>query len=143
VLSDEFGLPSQNEPQHECDDERVVELTCDRNEVRDDVEREGEIRNQCRDKKLVAPRQAGIAEQPTEENYEVGDESRDGACIVTSACDDEREYKGDVQRNGCAESECEPRPQLDISRSRAKSFSSSRSYHHASSPDPPLPRRRR
>ena len=64
---------------------RVVELTRDRDEVRDEVEREREVWNQQRERDLRAPRNPWIPEKPLAEDNAVGDESRDIARITAPA----------------------------------------------------------
>jgi len=54
--------PVHENPQHECDEDRVVRLADNRDEVRDEIEREREVRDQRGDEKFVFPRYARVTQ---------------------------------------------------------------------------------
>lgn len=56
-------MAANDPPEDEGDEHSVVELPQHGDEIRDEIEREREVRDQRADEELVAPRQAFVAEQ--------------------------------------------------------------------------------
>src|SRR5207302_9230423 len=68
-LADDRGSHTvQDAPEPKGDDERVVDLTGDRNEVRDEVEREGEVSRDRPEQDLLPARNSLVAEQAAEQD---------------------------------------------------------------------------
>jgi hypothetical protein len=77
MLADEPIATGANQvPEHEGDDDRVVELACDGNEVGHEVEGKDEVPQQADEQSLPPPRNPGITEQPVDEDDAVRDEAR-------------------------------------------------------------------
>lgn len=79
-------------------DDRVVQRTDDRDELRDQVERREEPRDSEPQPPLATPRDAGIAEQPSEQDDEVRDETRQlaGLGLPTESDEDEDRQEPDA-----------------------------------------------
>jgi hypothetical protein len=75
MLPDEIGPGTNDTPEHERDKHRVVEQSENGNEIRDEVERQREVRKQRCDQDLVPALQAVIPQEPREENDAIGDEA--------------------------------------------------------------------
>ena len=71
-------------------EQSVVELSGNRNEVRDQVDRRGEVREQRRDEDLLAARESLVPKEPGKQHDAVGNETRDRSRILTSAGEGER-----------------------------------------------------
>jgi hypothetical protein len=78
VLAHELrpGTPKQP-PEHERDEDRVVELARDRDEVRHEVEGEGEVDERERRRDLPARRDPAVGEEALEEDGAVGNGAGD------------------------------------------------------------------
>jgi hypothetical protein len=74
------GTPKQPS-EHERDEDRVVELTRDRDEVGDQVERHGEIDERERRRELPPRRHARIAQEPLEQHGAVRNQPGDHADV--------------------------------------------------------------
>jgi hypothetical protein len=74
------GTPKQPS-EHERDEDGVVELPEDRDEVRDEVEGNGEVDESEAGDDLPARGDTGIAEEPLEQDDAVRDEPRDRANV--------------------------------------------------------------
>src|SRR5205085_10516654 len=85
------------------DEDRVVELSRDRDEVRHEVERYGEVDEQERECDLRPPRHARVAEEPAEQDDAVGDERGRLAGVLPASGDEEREDEGEPDRERRAE----------------------------------------
>lgn len=57
MLFDEVGVMSHDPAKHERDEEGVVQLSGDRDEVRDQIERQGEVGDQGCQEQLLPSRQ--------------------------------------------------------------------------------------
>ncbi len=85
MLADERIATGANQvPEHESDDDRVVELACDGNEVGHEVEGKDEVPQQADEQSLPPPRNPGITEQPVDEDDAVRDESSQCARLILS-----------------------------------------------------------
>jgi hypothetical protein len=61
------GAPDQP-PEDECDEDRVIELAGDRDEVRHEVERDGQVDEREPGRELPARRDTPVGEEPLEED---------------------------------------------------------------------------
>jgi hypothetical protein len=90
------GTPKQPS-EHERDEDGVVELPEDRDEVRHEVERDGEVYEGEAGDDLPARGDTGVAEQPLEEDRAVRNEPRDGANVPLAGAnrqhDDQRQVE--------------------------------------------------
>jgi hypothetical protein len=95
---------AQDGAQNECDDDRVVELAEDRDEVGDQIERHGEVCDQCEQQQLGAARRARVGGEAAEQDHAVRHEHDERARLRTLAgsherADDEREQRQHDSRN--------------------------------------------
>ena len=72
------------------DEQSVVELSGNRNEVRDQVDRRGEVREQRRDEDPLTARESLVPKEPGKQHDAVGNETCDRSRILTSAGEGER-----------------------------------------------------
>jgi hypothetical protein len=87
-LPDQLLTPRPDEPaQHERDDDRVVELSCDWDEVGNEVDWQCQVADAREQEELAATGDARVAGEPADKNDAVGDEREDGACIAAAAPD--------------------------------------------------------
>jgi hypothetical protein len=101
VRGNEVGpAASKDVPQCEGDDDGVVEVARDRDEVGHQVERHEQVRDQGGKDELLAAGDAGIGEQPLEENDAVGHERGRGPCAFPAAGDGENGDEDRVQADG-------------------------------------------
>ncbi len=85
MLADERIATGVNQvPQHECENDRVVELARDGNEVGHEVEGKGEVPQQADEQKLAPPGNSRITQQPVDEDDAVRDESSQRARLLPS-----------------------------------------------------------
>ena len=84
-----FAARSDEVAKDERDDDRVVELPGDGNEVRDEVEGQGEIRDERDQQQLATPWHAWIACEARHEHDAVGDERGKCTCVLAAAADHE------------------------------------------------------
>ena len=78
MLAQELRLGSPDDvAENERDEDRVVELAHDRDEVRDEVERQGDVGDRETDKDSAPPGHTPVSEQAREEDEAVGDEPRE------------------------------------------------------------------
>ncbi len=105
-------LPARPEerPQDERRHQHVVQLSRHGDEVRHEVEREREIREQARKEELVPPGNAAVAKQAGGQNGAVGDEARKGPRILAAPDDDEERDERGVDQQGDAERDEQPGP---------------------------------
>jgi len=89
---------AQQPPEHERDDDRVVELPRDRDEVRHEVERERQVDERERGRHLPGRRDARVSEQPLEEHRAVGHELRDQPEVPLPRADRDRDDQRRVER---------------------------------------------
>jgi hypothetical protein len=89
------GTPKQS-PEHQRDEDRVVELAGDRDEVRNEVERDREIDEREGRRELPPRRHTRVGEEALEENSAVGHEPGDHPDVPLPRPDDERGDEPDV-----------------------------------------------
>src|SRR2546423_9328679 len=109
---------------HRGDEDRVVDLSCDRDEVRDQVERHGEIRNEQRHGDLRTSWNARIAQQSLEEQNAIRDEARDLTCVASPTEYEQRDHEQQPKRDARADCNCEPEPAAQAATARRSSRSS-------------------
>ena len=71
--------------ENDGDDEDVVELSRDGDEVRDEVEGEGEVAGKCCEEELVSSWHAFVGDQTGDEHDAVGDEACECSRLVAAA----------------------------------------------------------
>lgn len=92
MLADERIATGVNQvPQHEGENDRVVELARDGNEVGHEVEGKGEVPQQADEQKLSPPGNARITQQPVDEDGAVRDESSQRARLFPPPGGEENE----------------------------------------------------
>jgi len=82
-----FAARSDEVTEDERDDDRIVELSGHGDEVRDEVERQGEIADEGDQQKLATPWHAGIACKARHEHDAVGDERGKCTRVLLAAAD--------------------------------------------------------
>jgi hypothetical protein len=113
VLADEWlAAPAQEAAEDNRDDHDIVQLTGNGDEVRHQIEGEGEIAREREQQRLLASRDARVLEQPAAEDDAVWNEAGEGAGTLPSAGDDEREDEGRVQEEEDAERDERPRQEV-------------------------------
>src|SRR3954468_24809870 len=96
MLADQvLAAASDQPPQHQRDDDDVVELACDRYEVGYEVERHRQVARERHEHELVATRQARVTHQPRAENDAIGDEPGQRARLLAAP---RREEDADEER---------------------------------------------
>ena len=100
----------------ECDDDRIVELPGHWDEVRDEVEGQGEIADEGDQQQLATPWYARIACEARHEHDAVGDERGKCTCVLAAAADHEPGEERGVDREEDAERDQEPCPPLHAPR---------------------------
>ena len=101
---------SEHRSQDDCDQDRVVERPCDRDEVRDEIEWERQVADEHDEQPLVAARYAAITSKAGEQDDAVWNESCPGSSIRPPAQQEQREDKDEVHRQRESESETEECP---------------------------------
>jgi hypothetical protein len=86
------GTPKQP-PEHERDEDRVVELTGDRDEVRNEVEGDGEVDEREAGRDVPPPRDAPVGEEALEEDGAVGNGSGDHPDVPVAGAEGEKRYQ--------------------------------------------------
>lgn len=76
------AVPAQDGSQHDQHQDRVVQLSGDRDEVGDEIERHREVADQQREQELVPARYSSIAKEPAEEDRAVRHEAGDRASVL-------------------------------------------------------------
>ena len=84
MLPNEARARSDEASEHERDEHGVVELAHDRHEVRDQIERHRQIRDERTYEELVSPRQPLVLQEPREQHDAIGHEPSDGAGVNVS-----------------------------------------------------------
>ncbi len=79
LLDQARAAAAQHVAQDERHQDRIVEVARDRDEVRHEVDRHGEVGHERREHDLLASRDAWVADEAPEEEQAVRDESRDRA----------------------------------------------------------------
>ena len=82
-----FAARSDEVTEDERDDDRIVELSGHRDEVRDEVEGQGEIGDEGDQQHLATPWHAGIACEARHEHDAVGNERGKCTCVLVAAVD--------------------------------------------------------
>jgi hypothetical protein len=100
----------------ERDDDRIVELSGDRDEVGDEVEGQGEIGDEGDQQQLAPPWHAGIACEARHEHDAVGNERGKRTCVLAAAADHQPGEERGVDRKERAERDQEPCPPLHAPR---------------------------
>jgi hypothetical protein len=101
------GTPEQP-PEHQGDEDGVVELPRERDEVRDEVERHGEIDEREHARRLPAPGHARVREQPLEEDPAVRHETSDQPHVPLPAAHDDHHQQQRVDGEQRAERDGQP-----------------------------------
>jgi hypothetical protein len=97
VLAQERDPPgAQGVAKGKRGDEDVVELTRDRDEIRDQVDRHQEVSDERSQDDLAAPGHPRVAEEPAEEDQAVGDEPGERAGVGVAARGDQDEDRSRV-----------------------------------------------
>jgi hypothetical protein len=99
---------SDDVAQDQRHDNRVIELTGDRDEVGHEVDRDHEVRHEQRERQLAAAPDARVAQQAPDEHDAVGNETRERPRVAPPAERDERQHAGCV--DGARERERGERP---------------------------------
>ena len=108
-----------------CRDENcVVQLPGYRNEVGDEIERHGEVRDQQHQRQLRPARHSLVVDEPFAENEAVRDEACDVACVAASAEQQQQDDQEQPQRRRCAERDGEPGPAAQAATGRRWRMSS-------------------
>jgi hypothetical protein len=110
MLPDEVRVASDDAAEHKCDENCVVELSRDWNEIGDQVERQGEVRDQRGDEEFVPSRKPLISQEPRKQDDTVGDEPGDCAGVLSFPGDEEREHHERLHGEGRAERDEKPGP---------------------------------
>ena len=86
MLIQQLSVPTADDrTQDERDDDRVVQLTGDRDEVRDQIDRHREVSDRDRDEQLSPTGQAPVAKEPPHQHDAIRHEPRQGPRIRTPA----------------------------------------------------------
>jgi hypothetical protein len=75
----------QEASEHERDDDDVIELAGTRDEIRNQVERHRQVADESKQEQLPTKRHPVVANEPSDENDAVGNESGESACIAPAA----------------------------------------------------------
>jgi hypothetical protein len=98
MLADELGSSvSQNAPENNRHDERVVQRASDRNEVRDQIDGQSQVGGERREQNLVSTRNAGVVENAGAKDYAVRNEACPRSCICPTSEKEQQENGGDVE----------------------------------------------
>jgi len=98
----EAWVAADDAAKNQRDEHRVVELSGNRNEVRDEVDRRGEVRDQRSDEQLLPARQSFVPKEARQQHDAVGNEARDRSRVLTSAGENEAHGRHSTRglRNG-------------------------------------------
>jgi hypothetical protein len=96
LLDDVPAGAAEDAAKYERDEHGIVELACDRDEVRDEIEREQQVRDERGEQQLVTTAHPVVGEQSPEEHDTVGDEARDRACVLSPPEEQKRENEAGV-----------------------------------------------
>jgi len=111
VLPDEAGpARAQQRARDGRDEDGVVELPGDRDEVGDEVDRDGEVGDEREEEQFAAARHASIAEQPAKEDEAVGDEAGDRARVAPTSGHQQPGHECGVEGERDREGDQEPLP---------------------------------
>lgn len=111
MLPDEIRAgTSEERPEDDCHDDRVVERAHDGDEVRNDIQREGQVGNQRSQEQLVAPRDPPVPYETGAEDCAIGDEGRPCSGIPPAAHDEQHDDERDVDRQPDCRADAEPAP---------------------------------
>jgi hypothetical protein len=96
LLDDLRTRAADDAAKHKRDKHGIVELACDRDEVRDEIEREQQVRDERDEQQLVATAYPVVGEQSPKEDDAVGNEACDRACVLATPEKDEHENEAGV-----------------------------------------------
>jgi hypothetical protein len=101
------GAP-EKPPEHERHEDRVVELARDRDEVRDQVERHGEVDEREPGRELPACWDTPVGQQPLEEDGAVGDGAGDHPDVPLAGAKRQNRYQRGIDAHENDGSEDQP-----------------------------------
>src|SRR5207247_4347873 len=107
-----FDAAAKETAENDGDDEHIVELSGDRDEVRNEVERQSEICDEPDEERLLAARHARVLHQPAAKHDASGAETRELPRRLATPGDHERERQAAVEEDECADADQAPRPQV-------------------------------
>ena len=88
---------AEDRSEYERNGNRIIELPCDRNEVRDEVNGQREVADEPCKQDLVPPSDSGIGDQTPHENDAVRDEPCERSAIRPATTDEEQDDDEEVQ----------------------------------------------
>jgi hypothetical protein len=99
LLDDVPAGAAEDAAKYERDEHGIVELACDRDEVRDEIEREQQVRDERGQQQLVTTAHPIVGEQPPEQHDAVRDEARNRACVGAAPEEHERKNEAGVSEH--------------------------------------------
>lgn len=103
VLVDQLSTAAvQDEPESQGDQDRVVELTRNRDEVGDQVDRQRQVAEHQDERELAESRHAIVDEESPEEDEAIGNEARHRSCLTSTADDEQGEDDARVENEKCS-----------------------------------------
>src|SRR4051794_30845668 len=99
VALDQRAIAAHQPAEDDRDQQRVVELTRDRDEVRDEVDRGGEVRGREDERDLLAARDRRVPGEPGKQQRAVGDEAGNGTRLAGAPSCKERGDEDRVERD--------------------------------------------
>jgi hypothetical protein len=100
----------QEASEHERDDDDVIELAGNRDEIRNQVERHRQVADESKQEQLPTKRHPVVANEPSDENDAVGNESGESACIAPAAGKQEHQDEQQPRNERDAEADQAPGP---------------------------------
>ena len=100
----------------ECDDDRVVELSCHWDEVRHEVEWQAEVDDEGDQQELASSWHAGIAYESRHQHDAVGDERGESTCVFATPANHQPGEEQAVERKDDPERDQKPCPPLHTAR---------------------------
>ena len=111
MLPYQVGAAGPKEPpKDEGNDENVIKLAGDRDEVRNEIDRHGEVPHEREKQEFLASRDALIAHQPPEEHDAVRDGAGQRSGFAAATGEEEKEDEQQPQRDDHADAEESPLP---------------------------------
>jgi hypothetical protein len=93
-----------------CNDDGVVELTRDRDEVGNEIERQGQVADEREQEQLATTRNAHVAGEPRDEDDAVRDEGGERAGVATATHENESDHECCVHESQHCGPDQEPAP---------------------------------